>query len=163
MLIFGGAYLMTSLQKTLGAVLYLLGSIGLCVFYGLRWFNDGTPKTLGYSGKWPPMVNMCPDYFSLYTDRSGDKYCVDYVGFSSRIKKFTKGNEINAITFASNQPSFNSNTNAIPTKNVTTAQNCAICQAASLTWEGVYDGNSCSTYIGSPGSLASQGCPTTGT
>ena len=76
---------MITLKKTIGAMLYLFGSIGLCVFYGLRWFNDGKAKTLGYSGPWPPVVNMCPDYFSLYTDKTNNnrQSCVDYKGFST--------------------------------------------------------------------------------
>jgi hypothetical protein len=47
-------------------------------FFGLRWFKDGNFKgTQQGTIPWPPIVNMCPDFLSSWTDSSGNIYCYD--------------------------------------------------------------------------------------
>lgn len=48
------------------------------VFFGLRWFQDGSVKGSSKSGVWPPIVNMCPDFMISWTDNASKNiYCYD--------------------------------------------------------------------------------------
>ncbi len=136
---------MISMQWTIGAVMYAIGSILVCVFYGLRWFNGNTAKPLGYAGKWPPIINACPDYLSVYTNSQGKQYCVDYVGFAKQaLNVLPTGSTDSALI---NYP--DSKANAIPfSKMLSTPQKCVICQTTGLTWEGIWDGQTCTQYLG---------------
>jgi len=134
-----------TMQFFIGTVIYLIGSISICVFYGLRWFNGTNAKSLGYSGSWPPFVNMCPDYFSVYTDVSGNQHCVDYVGFAKQgLNVYQKGSS--PVTYP------NTSANAIPfTELDTDEKKCNICRELGVTWEGVWDGQTCFKTVKSGG------------
>jgi hypothetical protein len=71
-------------NRIISATVYLILAILIFVFFGLRWFGSGSNES---SGQWPPIVNMCPDYLTLYnrvkSDRTVEKTCIDMVGVST--------------------------------------------------------------------------------
>jgi hypothetical protein len=136
----GGAYVLSSGGRTLAAIVYLVGSIAVETFFGLRWFKaDGTVTTA--AGPWPPSLNVCPDFLSLYStvDGSGNKmsYCVDSLGVAPAggITRWT----------SSSKPSGNNVFN-LSTKLTGAARTKALCveaKAKLVNWEGVWDGAVC--------------------
>jgi len=165
-LIFSGVYYLFKLDKTIGAMLYGLGSIAVCVFYGIRWFDGDKLKKLGYAGSWPPHINMCPDYFTLYSDNGGT-YCVDSVGFTgTKFSKPTDGTSITAIALGGSAvaPTLSqgmlikggeSSRRIDLTTNAGLQIACQTCQALNIPWEGITDGKGyCSAKtIGGGGNL----------
>lgn len=78
----GGSYILFSTGRTIAAGLYLLGMIALETYFGTRWFTL-TGNKVSTSGSWPPSINVCPDYLSLYKDTDGTNYCVDTIGITN--------------------------------------------------------------------------------
>lgn len=72
----GGSYLIRMDRSTAGA-LFILGSLGISIFFGMRWFNGAKLKGSELSGSWPPSINLCPDYFEKSVDTSGNVVCTD--------------------------------------------------------------------------------------
>lgn len=170
-LIFSGVYLFMKQNKTTALILYLLGSIAVCTFYGMRWFSNGSSlNSLGYTGQWPPAskINMCPDFFTLYTGSGGKTYCVDYVGFSTSSTPLAVFPTAPSPTLREVIPASGGNftiatgasgNNAVAVSSLSTpALRCSFCQAAGVTWEGVYDGQNCSTSVIGGGSGAAKKC-----
>ncbi len=63
----GGTYYLIQSERTLAGFLYFVGAALVLTFYGLRWFTGDSLKVTRYdSGSWPPFVNMCPDFLSVY-------------------------------------------------------------------------------------------------
>jgi hypothetical protein len=139
-------------DRWLSAVIFLILSILIFVFYGLRWFT-GDQSRFNYSGTWPPVINMCPDYL-VYKKIGNDNVCVDMLGVStgSGLTQFTQADD------KSPPPVFGTtgNPNTInpkyfqpvifPTSD-TNARGaaCAAASAKGYTWEGITNGESC-TY-----------------
>lgn len=76
-----GLTLFTTLNnsgRTWGGIVSLILVILILVFYGLRWFRD-TSTVFTYTGNWPPLINMCPDYL-VYFRRGTQDTCVDLLG-----------------------------------------------------------------------------------
>lgn len=146
-------FILSQQNKSIAAVLYAIGAIGVCVFYGLRWFNGDKAKSLGYDGQWPPAnrINFCPDYFTMTEGKDANnntiKVCVDNVGFSkpSTLNKYNSDSTPTLVTYDTSNNSFTySGKNAIPLNIMTKKEDkCRICQEIGVTWEGVYDGSSC--------------------
>jgi hypothetical protein len=66
--------------QNMGAILLLVLLILVFAFYGLRWFPGGNLNgTQAASGTaWPPIINMCPDFMSSWTDPVTKRvYCYD--------------------------------------------------------------------------------------
>ena len=78
-----GAGLVSWLYKrgqTMGSMLLLVLLILVFTFYGMRWFEGGNLKgsTVGPNAKWPPIVNMCPDFMVQWKDSTTNRvYCYD--------------------------------------------------------------------------------------
>jgi len=119
--------------------MYLVGAVAIEVFFGLRWFKkDGTTTT--EKGPWPPSINVCPDFLSLYktSDASGNStaYCVDNNGVASGgITKWT------STSMPSGNNVFNLSTHL--TGDIRVKALCAEAAAKKVTWEGVWDGTVC--------------------
>ena len=120
-------------------VIFAVGVSLVLMYFGVRWFGKGSDKPK----KWPPVVNMCPDYLTYVPSLPG---CVDMLGVS------TNGNM--TISMPSDLPTLQiSNTQRVfeytspDVKAATTASAlqaiCDRCKNAGVTWEGVYDGDSC--------------------
>jgi hypothetical protein len=137
----GGVVFLIQSHRTLGGLLFLVGAILIFTFYGLRWFSGNVLRASKLnSSSWPPVINLCPDFLSLYPTIRGGKntmLCVDLIGVSKGgIKKFTDPNNVanDAYTFNLHQDKAGSGRlNAL----------CQECKDKGVTWEGIYDGVSC--------------------
>jgi hypothetical protein len=124
------------------ATIYTIGVILLSIFFGYRWFT----KTI-ISKKWPPSINMCPDYLTFVPTVTSlpNGGCVDLLGVSTNggLKKIEKS----VITgLASTNANVFNKTSKDVTAAVTTASMqtiCTLCKDKGVTWEGVYDGDVC--------------------
>ena len=135
----GGAFVLFSSGRTIAAITFLVGAIAIESFFGLRWFK-GDGKTTADAGPWPPSINVCPDFLSLYKapDGSGNSisYCVDSNGISSGgITKWT------STSVPSGNNVFNLSANLSGAARVKAL--CTEAAAKKVTWEGVWDGTVC--------------------
>jgi len=132
----GGAFVFFSSGRTIAAILFLVGSTTAVVFFGYRWFKS-TGKTTAVVEVWPPSINACPDFLSLYKDPSGNSVCVDTLGVAtgSALTKWTS----TSVPTSSN--SFNLFTAHSGAKRTTAL--CDEAKAKKVTWEGVWDGTVC--------------------
>ena len=135
-------YMMMHFYKTeryVTAGISLILFILIFTFFGLRWFQNGVSYTGTYTGKWPPIINTCPDYLALWKDASGSS-CVDRIGVSS--------NQSNLATWKNDDVATPSAIQKfthvyIPSETTTKAQFDALKAAADttgLSWEGITDG-----------------------
>lgn len=145
----GGMVTLVQSERTLGGLLFLIGSILFFTFYGLRWFYGENVKATGTSYKvWPPIVNTCPDFLTLSKDSTGKRVCIDLVGVASGgIAKFV------------DQTNMGKPTHTFQLYDELTGEErikalCNECKKFNVTWEGVWDGSSC---IASPGLTDSTG------
>lgn len=122
------------------ATIYAIGSTLVFILFGYRWFsNPVVPMT------WPPNVNMCPDYLTFAKNIGTNGACVDLLGVSrGGLLPMNK----NAISTA--KPSDKNNVFEYTAKDVSAAITpaalqtiCDRCKEAGITWEGVYDGDTC--------------------
>lgn len=135
---------MVQSERTLGAFLYFVGSILILTFYGLRWFTGDALKVTRYenSKSWPPIVNTCPDFLSIYErsipgSSNKEKICVDLIGVAEGgIQKLidpanvTNDNYVFKLYMDKKGPD---RMKAL----------CQECRLKKVTWEGVYDGTAC--------------------
>jgi hypothetical protein len=132
----GGSYYIMKTERMVTAVGFLLASIAIFTYFGLRWF-DGMKLRPNISGvidpntPWPPVINYCPDFLSLKQE-GNSFYCVDTMGVST-LPLFTQGSTATA-------------TNGILLNKDSTAQAYAgTFITKNVTWEGIYDGRSATT------------------
>jgi hypothetical protein len=136
----GGAFVLFSSGRTISALMYLIGAISIEIFFGLRWFKAGGATTAAV-GPWPPSINVCPDFLSLYktSDGSGNSisYCVDNNGIASAggLTRWSAGSA------PSGNNVFNLSSNLGGSLRTTAL--CNEAKAKKVTWEGVWDGTVC--------------------
>jgi hypothetical protein len=136
-------------------VIFGIGTGLVLVYFGLKWF--GTVQVKNTS--WPPVINMCPDYLTylpnIKSAASSTRMvpgCVDFLGVttsnnaaSAFIKVEPIQSSIDALDASMTTKVFKYT--SLDIKNATSASDlqpiCDACQNAGLTWEGVYDGDSC--------------------
>jgi hypothetical protein len=139
----GGTYSLIQSDRTLGAFLYFVGAVLVLTFYGLRWFTSDALKISRYESKsWPPIVNVCPDFLSVYerpiagTTRK-EKICVDLIGVSEAgIQKLVDPANVTNDNFV-----FKLHMEKKGPERMKAL--CQECKLKKVTWEGVYDGVSC--------------------
>jgi len=142
-LIGGGTKKLYDMDQSVGALFFFVGTVIICVIYGLRWFGKDTSLFSKTPVTWPPSINTCPDYLTHYIRSVNGKKvetCIDLLGMStnSSIKVFPK-DETLAI---SNDYYFDLTT----TSTGEAAKNVELCQkalTAGLTWEGITNGEGC--------------------
>lgn len=139
----GGTYYMIQGERTLGAFLYFVGSVLILTFYGLRWFTGDSLKITRYDSKsWPPFVNTCPDFLSVYERTAAgtnkkEKICVDLVGVAEGgIQKLTDPANVSNDNFVFKLHMEKKGADRIKAL-------CQECRLKKVTWEGVYDGVAC--------------------
>jgi hypothetical protein len=161
-IILGGVYTLHSRQRPYSAVMCLIFFTSVMVFFGQRWFKDGISKG-NYTGTWPPLINMCPDYLVYYKRNGAQDTCIDISGVNR------SGGSLKAWTTEEtpkNPPSDPSKYFNFVYKSGADVQ--ALCQAAmnaGLTWEGITNGDSCTySYSGADVAAARGGaaCPSPG-
>lgn len=151
----GTFFLLVLFNKPTAGLISAIGMLVLFILFGIQFFNqDGTykQKTSSQYKSWPPQINYCPDFLSLF--KNGNQLiCVDTVG----VARENAGNSIQL---------FNPNTNSVPTsrqifnlyltdesinaykadtnnagksfdrKSILIEQ----CKEKKVTWEGIFDG-----------------------
>jgi hypothetical protein len=134
-------YTMMQFYKTerylTGVVSFIL-FILIFTFFGLRWFQTGLSYTGTYTGNWPPIINTCPDYLSLWKDSTGAASCVDRTGISTNnnFKTWTTD-----TTVPSNNQKFTRIYNPSVTKSKADFDSLKLAaDNLGLTWEGITDG-----------------------
>ena len=130
------------------AVIYAIGAAMVFYFFDRRWFGTYEAKP----NSWPPTINMCPDYLTFVPTITGSKSasgggCVDMLGVTGTSGGITvtKKSELPTLNAASTQQVFQYT--AADVKAATTVEQlqpiCQACSIAGVTWEGVYDGDTC--------------------
>lgn len=112
--------------KPVAASILFIGILAAIVYFGVQWFTTyGNVKNEG--GAWPPdgSINVCPDFFSLgkSTTTPFPFVCKDTLGVSTSIGDF--------------------NLQLSLTGKARAQALCDQCTTRGITWEGVYDGTSC--------------------
>lgn len=133
--------------RGIGAVAFLIGAILVFVFFGLRWFNYGTDPLANKS--WPPIINTCPDYL-VYVERTKNGKqigsCVDPLGISTGpLQRWTYSGSMSAPGAPIDGTMFFDLDFGITDPVLLLQAQCQRCQEKGVTWEGVYDGDSCYT------------------
>lgn len=151
-----GTNAVISMNQTRG-ILFGLGAFLVLVYFGIRWFGSKVPQLTS----WPPVINMCPDYLTYVTlpssttvnGKSIKSGCIDMLGVtaSSAATAIKKTSASTAASYKSGTATpdalqmfeYTSADVKAATKASVLQAICARCQAMGLTWEGVYDGDSC--------------------
>jgi len=159
----GTFFILVMFGKPTAGLIAAIGMLILFILFGIQFFNqDGTYKQQAVStGSWPPYINYCPDYLSLYKNvtettpgtKVTELICVDTVGIASTtnsgsgaIQRF----DPNTTTIASEPQIFHlylteaeitayktaNPTKPFDRKSILVEQ----CTNKKLTWEGIYDG-----------------------
>jgi len=130
---------------TTRSALFAVGSVLILLFFGQRWFSNSAKKAT----TWPPTINMCPDYLTYVPNVSGSISnsgggCVDLLGVSTKASfTVTQASAIaTGLTYAPGSNTiFPYTSDDVNTTNV--EEICNACKTNGLTWEGVYDGDTC--------------------
>jgi hypothetical protein len=147
--IYGVAWFFQS-QRNIGAILFLILSVLVFVFFGLRWF--GNVASSNEYTSWPPVINTCPDYLTAFMRPVGNGkklQCVDLLGVSTKaygqgaIEKWS--DDLTATSYPQDDkyyfdPSPPTN---LPAGITPQQELCNRCLTAGLTWEGICDGENC--------------------
>lgn len=135
-LITGGGYYFFSSGLEIAAAIYFLGATIASLFFGFRWFNPSGTVNKG-PGSWPPSINYCPDFLTL-TKIDDEQVCIDMNGVAQG------GDSTLQVSDGTNTGEpyiFHLYTNS------GTDRVGLLCEQAKLkgvTWEGVWNGTSCS-------------------
>jgi hypothetical protein len=128
------------------------------ILFGVQKYNgDGTYRDAVNVVDWPPSINYCPDYLSLFTTSDGTQVCVDTVGVASSntgnaMQKFVPsdsatqptGNQIfNLYLKTSDYPTGKSLEKDEDRKSLIVDQ----CKERKVTWEGIWDGITASDSV----------------
>jgi hypothetical protein len=133
------------------AIIFAIGSILLFVFFGYRWFGNASDAPL----TWPPTINTCPDFLTFVpkisgmgTSNASGGGCVDMLGVSSNggMQKMSRTG-LAAISKSTSPnllfPYTSADIAANADKQNYLSGVCGACKVGGITWEGVYDGDTC--------------------
>ena len=136
-----GIYFLLSLQQMyVAGIIASIGLLILFILFGIQLYTvKGEYATSSSTITWPPSINTCPDFLSLYKI-NGTYHCVDTAGVSTngQLTKFVPVNEAGTNQTPTAAHLFNlflSDTDDNRKKNIKTE-----CINKGVTWEGVYDG-----------------------
>ena len=133
----GGAYYFYKyMNQSITAGIFFVGILVITIVFGLRWF-PASGATVLPTGKWPPVVNYCPDFLTLYVV-GGKQVCIDTVGVAQAggISKWSDPTQTDDTYL------FN-----LFTDTSGDARVAALCDQAKdkkVSWEGVWNGVVCS-------------------
>jgi len=131
-------------NKYLAAGIATIGMLVLFILFGIQFFGStGNYIQQTVPMKWPPSINMCPDYLSLYKDSSSiptKYYCVDTVGVSPN-QALTYYNPNTAAGPANPSVPMQFNLHLEETDDIKRRDDIVNdCKTKSLTFEGIWDG-----------------------
>ena len=132
----GGAFYYAQSNQAITAGIFFFGFIAFSVVFGLRWFTASGQETGKATGGWPPVINYCPDFLTLY-EVNGKHVCIDTIGVARQngIQKWTEPNQ------TSEPYLFQLHLDKKDEARVKAL--CDECTAKKVTWEGVFDGSLC--------------------
>jgi len=146
------------------AILFGIGSTLLFIFFGFRWFSSN--RSSSKSNTWPPTINTCPDYLTFVPTVTGSISssgggCVDTLGVSNN-NGLIKRTSTTGISYPGGN--FNTGGSVFPytsadVKSTNLTDICTACSTAGITWEGVYDGDSCVAAAAAAKAAAASECP----
>jgi hypothetical protein len=160
----GGTLTAFNGNRILAAILFFMGALTILVIFGLKWFSPGSvfAKT---PVSWPPTINTCPDYLVYYGrargDRTKENTCIDLVGVSKNggLKVFSKEVLQGVGTPpADNEYYFSLKTDSSD-NDAKKQELCTRAIQAGLTWEGVTNGESCTSATGTSVASGTANCP----
>ena len=151
-LVYGTNYVNS--MNNIRGIVFGIGAFLVFLYFGIKWFGAPIVSTTS----WPPQINMCPDYLTYisgFTSTSRESKaitggCVDMLGVGTGL------NPLSVVT--SDTARALSGATATPTAanifqytsadlkgadKATLTEICARCQYLGITWEGVYDGDTC--------------------
>ena len=137
----GGSYTHLMSGRFVSSILFFIGIIAIEIYFGIRWFNGTNQRSIQPSiGNWPPSVNVCPDFLSLYKT-SNQYYCVDTIGVAPNkegaIRVFTSEVGIEP------EDTYRFNLHLDKGGTDRTKALCDEAKKKYVTWEGVWDGSTC--------------------
>lgn len=138
----GGTVVMIKSDKTTGGLLFLIGAIIIFVYYGIRWFSgDSLNIGLTKSSTWPPSINLCPDFLTLYKVGT-ENICVDLDGVSYKVGGIQKLTDPSLLS-STNKENYMFHLFENQTGSTRLTSICNQCKTKQVTWEGIFDGASC--------------------
>ena len=149
----GTFFILAVMNKFTAAAIGCTGMFILFILFGVQTYKgDGTYRDTISVVDWPPSVNYCPDYLSIFTMTDGTKVCVDTVGVASKnegnaIQKFVPSDSssqpndgqhqiFHLYLKATDYPTGKSLDKDADRKELIIQQ----CKDRMVTWEGVWDG-----------------------
>ena len=143
-------------KQYIALMLFVPMIVWVLVIFGLRWFGPES-EYKNTTVKWPPYINTCPDFLvesAQVDEKTGAKTpaCIDPTGVATggKLSIYPKG--------GSNLPEVFFKIDPAETRDSL----CARLKENGLTWEGIYDGQTCFTTDGSGGNNndgTSNNCP----
>jgi hypothetical protein len=145
MVISGGSTYFFKSSRLPAAIIFIIGSISVFIYYGIRWFGTSSSLFSQSPVSWPPTINTCPDFLIYYkrekTPGVFEDTCIDKIGVSKNglLKKIPENDEINN----GNDEYFFSLSTKSNDDTTRKMELCNKCLQYGLTWEGICNGESC--------------------
>jgi hypothetical protein len=130
----GTFYFYSSGQEILAGIMFF-GLLLASIYFGTRWFPAPGSQIIP-SGSWPPVVNYCPDFLTLY-EINGEQVCVDTIG----VAKSGGMSVWSSATQTDEKYLFHLFLNTSGADRI--ARICDQAKLKKVTWEGVWDGSVC--------------------
>ena len=130
----GTFYFYSSGQEIMAGIIFfglLIGS----VYFGTRWFPPPGSQIIP-SGSWPPVINYCPDFLTLY-EINGELVCIDTIG----VAKAGGMSLWSSPTQTDERFLFHLFLNTSGSERI--KQICDQAKLKKVVWEGVWDGSVC--------------------
>jgi hypothetical protein len=134
-IISGSTFYYAQSNQTITAGLVFFGFIAAAVVFGLRWFTSSGQAVGAATGGWPPVLNYCPDFLSLYTI-DNQQVCIDTIGIA-------RENGMSKWVTDGTDPKYKFPLHMEKTGDARVKALCEECATKKVTWEGVYDGSLC--------------------
>ena len=129
-------------ERMWSAVIFLILSIFIFIFFGTRWFSTG--NVVGtYTGSWPPIINTCPDYL-VYFKKGNMDTCIDLIGVNrsgGALAPWSKDDSPSSAPTAANKYFPMTYKAGMAPDQIKVL--CDAAQQLGLTWEGITNGESC--------------------
>ena len=140
----------------LALAIFIPISLYIFLVYGFQWFGpDGAFANKLVS--WPPTLNSCPDFLVSYVvPKTGAvpalPGCIDTIGVSTKPGSFPRANADNTpvnftapttVVTPTAAESYHSKGWFATKTGETVGALCERLKATGLTWEGIWDGNTC--------------------
>ena len=139
----GTFFMFSSMRKYFAAIIATIGMIIFFVLFGIQIFTpDGNMITSNVVSKFPPLINVCPDMFTI-TNNQTTFVCVDTVGLGTGITQYVP---VTAASSSNAPATITVGTNAFDLHLESTVDKdrkkliIDDLKTKGITWEGIWDG-----------------------